>query len=261
MNTVPKVVGIVQARMGSTRLSGKSLLPLADIPSILVLLSRLKRCTRMNELWLATTLASEDDRLADTVAAAGWSVFRGSSDDVLDRFFVLAQLRSADVIVRLTGDCPFHDAKLVDSVVARHMTTDGVRYTSNTIRPTFPDGLDVEVFTISALAEAHLNATDPREREHVTMAIHGLLRPGATRDGLASVENLEDFSSLRWTLDTAADYQYLSVIAKALGAELLHADWEQILDLTKSVSIRTNCPEPSGRNENVLSDIASRPLV
>jgi spore coat polysaccharide biosynthesis protein SpsF (cytidylyltransferase family) len=261
MNGGRKVVGIVQARMGSRRLPGKSLLPLAGTPALLLLLSRLQKCQRLTELWVATTTLPEDDVLADVVETAGWPVFRGESDDVLGRFFALATLRSADVVVRLTGDCPFHDPKLVDLVVDRHLNEDGARYTSNTIDPTFPDGLDVEVFEASALNSAHLNAIDSREREHVTMAIHGLLRPHAHRVGLRSVEHNQDLSSLRWTLDTQSDYEYLCAVAVSLNTDLLGASWEQILVATQLLDDSDHRYLRSGRNEHVLADICATPLV
>src|SRR5262245_66416880 len=140
-----KVVAIVQARMGSTRLPGKVMKPVGGVPMIELLLSRLGRAQEVDEIVLATSEDPRDEPLARHVASLGIRGFRGSENDVLDRYYRAAMEADADAVVRITGDCPLVDPKLVDEIV-RAFKAAAVDYTSNTMPPTFPNGLDVEVF-------------------------------------------------------------------------------------------------------------------
>ena len=211
-----KVLGVIQARSGSTRLPRKVLLPLAGRPAILQMLDRVARCGRLDELWLATSTASADDELASVVEAAGYPVFRGSEDDVLDRFYRLAKARQADLIVRLTGDCPLHDPAVIDEVVDAYLgACPPVSYASNCETPTFPDGLDAEVLSFDLLEQLALGTTHGPDREHVTLGIYRNGRTGAGPLTLC-VRAPADFSHLRWTLDHPEDYAFIQCVYDAL---------------------------------------------
>jgi len=165
-----KILGIVQARISSSRLPGKVLMPLQAKPMILFQLERLQLCKRLDQLVLATSNNSLDDILAEKMSSAGINVFRGDLNDVLHRFNECASHENADVIVRLTGDCPLSDPELVDEAIEAFLDGNW-DYLSNSAKSsqlTVPDGFDVEVFTAALLETACLNAKLSYEREHVT---------------------------------------------------------------------------------------------
>src|SRR4249919_1798097 len=162
-----KVIALVQARMGSTRLPGKVMRPMGGVPMIERLLARLSRARRLDGIWLATSDARADDPLAAHVAALGYPVFRGSEADVLARFHGAAEAAGAGVVVRITGDCPLVDPQLVDAALEDY-ARGGADYLSNVAPPSYPDGLDLEIFSARALATAASEAQAPAEREHVT---------------------------------------------------------------------------------------------
>lgn len=205
------VLGVLQARVSSSRLPGKVLRPLLGAPMIARQIERLRRARRLDALVLATSTDPSDDVLARWAAEAGVPVYRGSLDDVLGRFVAAARPYAPAHVARLTGDCPLADWAVMDTVVARHLAS-GADYTSNTIEPTWPDGLDVEVLTMAALETAAREATAPFEREHVTQFI--VRRPQRFR--LENVRAAEDLSGLRWTVDEPADFELVEAIYAAL---------------------------------------------
>jgi spore coat polysaccharide biosynthesis protein SpsF len=205
------ILGILQARVSSARLPGKVLRPLLGKAMIARQLERLRRARRMDRLVLATSAEPSDDALASLCADEGIDCFRGSLDDVLDRFYRAAQPHHPDAIVRLTGDCPLADPTLIDQLVSFFL--DGsYDYASNCLEPTFPDGLDAEILRMSCLERAWAQATLPSEREHVTAFIHQ--RPDAFR--LGSLTGARDLSALRWTVDEPADFELVTTIYEAL---------------------------------------------
>lgn len=229
-----KVVAIVQARMGSTRLPGKVLLPAAGEPLIVHMMRRVKRCRTFDALWLATSVEPEDDRLDEVVRAAGFSVFRGSEEDVLSRYAEIARREKADLVVRLTGDCPLHDPAVVDEVVAfagAHVRE--YDYVSNALIPSYPDGLDVEVCTRAALDEAHARAVLPVQREHVTPYIHRF-NEGSGPFRVHNVRGVADFSHLRWTLDEPADYEFIQRVYDRLFPISPDFGWLDVIALLTS---------------------------
>jgi glutamate-1-semialdehyde 2,1-aminomutase len=196
-----KIVAIVQARMGSTRFPSKVMQAVNGVPLIGLLLTRLARAARIEEIVLATSENVNNDGLASYVSSLGFSVFRGNETDVLDRYYKAAQQASADVVVRVTGDCPLIDPTLVDTVIAKFIQT-GADYASNIDPPTFPDGLDVEVFTFASLDQAQREAREPQQREHVTPFIRH--SPIFNRVNHAATE---DRSAERWTVDEPDDFE------------------------------------------------------
>jgi glutamate-1-semialdehyde 2,1-aminomutase len=201
-----KTVAIVQARMDSTRFPGKVLKPILGTPLIEILLQRLGRATRVDQIVLATSADPNNDELAAHADKLGITVYRGSEHDVLDRYHAAAALAQADIVVRITGDCPLVDPALVDAAVTA-LRKAGVDYASNTDPPTYPDGLDVEVFTAEALQTAWQEARRPHEREHVTPYLRA---PGRFR--VLGLRNETDLSAQRWTVDEPCDFEVVAAI-------------------------------------------------
>jgi len=202
-----KTVAIVQARMGSTRLPGKVLMDLAGQTVLARVLRRLGRARRIDGMLVATANTAADDVIVQECSRLGVPCFRGSEDDVLDRYYQAGLDAGATAIVRVTSDCPLIEPAIVDQTIQAFF--DGqADYASNVFPRTYPRGLDVEVFTASALARAWREASAPHQREHVTPYFYehsGLFR-------LASFCGLQDYSSFRWTLDTADDLKMIRAI-------------------------------------------------
>jgi spore coat polysaccharide biosynthesis protein SpsF len=217
-------LAVVQARAGSTRLPGKVLMSVAGRPMLAFMLERLAG-THVDRLVVATSTDRRDDAVAEVAAAAGVAVVRGSESDVLARFAMALDTHPADVVVRLTADCPLIDPALVDEVVAARAAA-GADYASNTIVRTYPDGLDVEVLTAGALSTAAAEATDPAEREHVTPFVYR--RPERFR--LVSVVGPEALGHERWTVDTADDLERVRAIVAQLD-DPIGAGWRDILSV------------------------------
>jgi spore coat polysaccharide biosynthesis protein SpsF len=249
-----KVVAIVQARMGSSRLPGKVLMPVLHKPIIVHQLDRIVPSKMINELWLATSEDTSDDPLAAAVERAGYRVFRGSQDDVLERFFHLATRAKADVVVRLTGDCPFHSYEVIDYVVGAFLDAmPKYTYASNVFPPTLPDGLDVEVFSYSVLKKAALECKEPLEREHVTPGIHGQFREPKME--ILNITAPADFSHLRWTLDYQEDFDVVKAVYEALYPTNPMFTWMDVLALmTKDPSLVTH-NQRQQRNETFVEQL------
>ena len=229
MNTVI----IVQARMTSTRLPGKVLLPLGGEPMLARLVERLKRVRRADQIVIATTTNAADDAIVALCDRLGVTCHRGSELDVLSRYAEAARAQQADVVVRITSDCPLIDPALIDDVIARYQAGDA-DCVSNMLPPTWPYGMAVEVFSARALAEAHAEATQPAEREHVTPFLYA--HPQRFR--LHNVASPTDLSGQRWTVDTPEDYALVRrlfdavhpmhpdfTLADLLAAMQAHPDW------------------------------------
>ena len=219
-----QVAVILQARTGSSRLPGKVLADLAGRPMLAFLVERLKRCPVVDLVILATTDSPEDDALASLGETLGLSVCRGSQNDVLSRYALAAEQTEAPVLVRITGDCPFVDPGLLEEMINEFCEQD-IDYFSNCLFPTYPDGLDIEVFTRRSLLLAQAECVDSSEREHVTPWIRS-----CGRFRLAQKQYQDDLSSMRWTVDEPEDLQVIrGVVAHFGGAS--DFSWEQVLEL------------------------------
>lgn len=245
------VTAILQARMGSTRLPGKTLMPIFEGKNALdLMLLRLKRSQRLERIIVATTTEREDDALAECCALANVACFRGDPIDVLDRYYQCAVAFDVrGTLVRLTGDCPLHDPEVVDQTI-NFFTEGGFDYAANTHPPTYPDGLDTEVFSFNALQRAWHNATLITEREHVTYYIY-------THPDEFLIGNLsggEDYSALRWTLDELKDLEFL----KAVYAEFGRADvcWQDVLKLLRQKPELLLINQDIVRNEGLKKSLA-----
>ena len=211
---MPRVVAIIQARMSSTRLPGKVLAPIDGMPAILYMATRARRARTLDDVVVATSVHPSDDPLAEAVGAAGMRAFRGDLDDVLARYALAAEATAAEVIVRLTGDCPLIDPAIIDRVVAA-LVDAGADYASNVDPPTWADGLDVEAFTADALSRAWRDAPPGPAREHVTT----WMREEATGLRRVAVRGVVDSSHLRLTIDHPEDLASVRRLVDAMAAD------------------------------------------
>lgn len=207
------ILAILQARMSSTRLPGKVLRPLCGSPMLLRQIERVRRSARIDRLVVATSDDKTDDVLSDVLEGAGVQVSRGALDDVLGRYVGALQAKGpAEHVVRLTGDCPLADWRVIDAVIDRHLKT-GVDYTANTWgRRTFPKGLDVDIVKSGVLIDAAARASDPYEREHVLPHIYR----HPERYSLQGYDQAAQEGELRWTVDLPADFEFVTAVYEAL---------------------------------------------
>jgi spore coat polysaccharide biosynthesis protein SpsF len=200
-------LAILQARFTSRRLPGKVLMPILGAPMLEHHIARLRRSLRISRLVLATSVDASDDPVAGLARKLGVDCYRGSLEDVLERFHAAAARYRARNIVRLTGDCPLADWEIIDRVIELHELS-GADFASNTIERTYPRGLDVEVFTGAALERAQSEAMSPYEREHVTPYIEDHPEHFSVAN-LAADRNL---SHWRWTVDEPEDFRFVEQV-------------------------------------------------
>ncbi|MGE0118506.1 MAG: NTP transferase domain-containing protein [Dongiaceae bacterium] len=205
------ILGILQARASSRRLPGKVLKPILGRPMLERQIERLRRARRLDGLVVATSTDASDDAIAALCRSLGVECFRGSLDDVLDRFYRAALRHSPRAAVRLTADCPLADPEVIDRLVDLH-AAGGYDYTSNTLVRTYPDGLDAEVVALPCLEAAWREAALPSEREHVTPFIYN--HPQRFR--LGNLAQPTDLSHLRWVVDEPEDLDFITAIYGAL---------------------------------------------
>ncbi len=229
-----KVIAIVQARTGSTRYPQKVFASLADQPLIWHVFDRLSFSKKIDEVLLATTTNKNDDSLEAWATGNNIKVYRGSENNVLERYYEAAKKHHADIIVRITADDPFKDPTIIDAVIDL-ILNEQLDFAYNNNPPSFPEGLDTEVFTFQVLELAHQNARDDFEREHVTQYFYR--NPGLFKHkNFACKENI---SHLRWTLDTPTDYAMAQEVYEHLykeGSIFLMNDILQLLKEYPSIA-------------------------
>ncbi len=242
------IAAIVQARMGSTRLPGKVLADIAGVPMLAWVLKRLAGCQAVDKIMVATSDTVQDDVVAEFCKESGMPCYRGSQDDVLDRYFQAATMVAADAVVRITADCPLLDPEVVDKVVREFLETPGCDYASNTVHYTYPDGLDAEVFTYSALKKAWENARSPLEREHVTTYIKTKEKNGTPAFSVLGVEHEGEKipPGLRWTVDTQEDMEFVRAVYSHFAGQQDEFGFRDVLDLLE------NKPELKALNDTCL---------
>ena len=220
-----RVVAIIQARMGSSRLPGKVLQDLAGSPMLSRVIDRLQRARMLDEVVVATTDEPQDAAIVDYCSQSNVPCFAGSQHDVLDRYYQAATKFNAEAVVRITSDCPLIDSSVVDVVVRKFLASKYTDYVSCIVEPrTFPRGLDTEVFSYEALKTAWQESTDMACREHVTQ--YFLRNP--ERFEVDGVYSYTDRSALRWTVDTAADMQLAEAIYEHFGNDQF--GWREAID-------------------------------
>lgn len=237
------ILAILQARMSSSRLPGKVLAPILGQPMILRHIERLSRVGNIDKLVVATSWDSSDDELTAVLEEARVEVWRGPLDDVFGRFAqVIDQLKPAHV-VRLTADCPLADPGVIDLTIQEHLQS-GADYTSNTNPPTFPDGLDVEVFTVEAFTRLRELLLSKAEREHVTLGF----REASRAFTLHNVAQTVDREDLRWTVDLPADLEFVRWVYHELYEQKPTFGQDEILELLHSNPQRSRTSADATRN-------------
>lgn len=255
--TSPRIVALVQARMGSSRLPGKVLMDIAGRPMLWHVVHRARRATLVHEVVVATSTNQADEAIESFARANGVACYRGSEHDVLDRFYQGARQAGADVIVRVTADCPLLDPTIMDKVIVRYLSGD-VDYVTNTLTETYPDGLDAEVMSFWVLEEAWKEARLPSEREHVTPYVHN-----STRFRVANVEN-RDFpqaGSMRWTVDEPQDLDFVRAVYTRLGAQGQEFGFEDVLRLLEREPQLMDLNKGITRNAGYFRSLANNPPV
>ncbi|KAF0109296.1 MAG: acylneuraminate cytidylyltransferase family protein [Anaerolineaceae bacterium] len=279
---MPRTVAIVQGRMGSSRLPGKVLLDIAGQPMLARVLSRARRARTVDLVAVATTIDPSDDPVAAWCAAHDTPVFRGDVFDVLDRYYQAARQFAAEIIVRLTADCPVIDPELINQTVSlltvhHSLFTDHLNFSCNRLPPpwtrTFPIGLDVEVCTFAALERAWKEARGKHQREHVMPYLyegvvfsgerhplntehgtlyteHCSLDTGLSAHGfrIAQLHHDPDYGSLRWTVDTPEDLELMRRVYAHFGRD--DFSWQDVL------SLQQNQPEMFAVNAAVVHKTA-----
>jgi len=219
---------IIQARMGSTRLPGKVMKTLSGKPALWHVVNRLKYSGKINQIIIATTILPEDNEIEKFCLKENILFSRGSSEDVLLRYYEAAKKFNAEIVIRITSDCPVIDPKILDKMINKFIANQNeIDYLSNSLVRTFPRGLDAEIFSFSVLEKIHFEAKQNYEREHVTPYIYQY--PEIFR--LKNFANEIDYSFHRWTLDTEEDYKLISEIYNNLYKENSIFYFEDVLKL------------------------------
>jgi spore coat polysaccharide biosynthesis protein SpsF (cytidylyltransferase family) len=244
------VLGILQARTTSSRLPGKVLEPILGKPMLSLQLERLFRCNNIDHIVVATSDDGSDDGLENLCVKEGVDCYRGSLDDVLDRFINAAKKYRPQVIVRFTADCPLTDPVLIDEII-EYFLSSNIDYLSNCEPPTYPDGLDVEVFKFNSLEIASREAKLPSEREHVTPFIRN--RPGRFR--VKNYVNKIDRSDFRWTVDEPEDLAFVREVYKQLYVENPRFTTIDILNLLEQYPELNMINNQFNRNEGSKKSI------
>ncbi len=222
------ILCVVQARVSSRRLPGKVLKPLLGKPMILHELERVRRSKFIDKIVLATSQDKSDDALAAVVITNGVELYRGSLEDVLDRYYQCAKLYQPEHVVRITGDCPVIDWRLVDTVIKTHLEEKN-DYTSTSLE--YPDGLDTEVMTFDALKQAWKKAGRISEREHVTLYI----RDHVDEFRCGQVICPQNLNRMRWTVDEPKDFEFIQQVYASLYPVNVDFTMEDILNLMNKV--------------------------
>lgn len=241
-------IAFIQARMSSTRLAEKVLLPLNNKTVLETVYDRVKQSKLIDDIYIVTSIDKSNKKLINFCINKNMNIFIGSEDDVLDRFYQLAKLLKIKNIVRITADCPLIDAEIIDKVIVEHINRHN-DYTSNTIIPTYPDGLDVEIFTFDTLYNTWLNAHLMSEREHVTpyMKNNIIFKK-------YNVENNINLSKYRLTLDQIEDYELIKKIYFFGEDNLLLNEVINIIDNNKLFNLNSHIKRNEGYINSLKND-------
>jgi len=245
MVNLKNIVCIVQARLNSTRLPNKVLLNIGKKPAINHIFERLSQSEEITKLVLATTKNKEDDKLVNHITSLGFDVFRGSEKNVLKRYYDCAKEFNAQLIIRVTGDCPLVDPELTDRMIRKFINSD-TDYVADSIEDTYPDGIGIEVFSFNALNKAYKEAKSNFDKEHVTPYIKNSSEIKKTY-----LPSEVDYSSYRWTLDEKDDYVVLNNIFEHFYPSN-NFSWIEVVALNKEK------PEMFDLNKNIPRDEGSK---
>lgn len=234
------IVAVIQARISSTRLPGKVLKKIEGKTVLEHVINRVQAARKIDNIVVATTVKKEDLEIMKLCANLGISVFCGSEDDVLDRYYQSARLFKAGHIVRITSDCPLIDPQVIDEVIGLYFQKKA-DYATNTIPETYPDGLDTEIFSFKTLQMAWNNAKLFSEREHVTPYI----RKNPNIFKIVNLRSNVNFSSKRWTLDEPEDLEFIKIIYKNLYPK------DSLFGMKKILIFLKKHPEVEKINRNI----------
>ena len=248
---MPKIVTIIQARMGSTRLPEKVLMPILGKPVLWHIVNRLRNVKEINDIIIATSNSKKDDKIEDFCKANHIDCFRGSEEDVLDRFYKAALKYDPDYLIRITGDCPLIDPDLIKQLIAYFIANKfdqcgiatGAGAAQKGFVGRFPDGMDTEIFTMNALRTAWREAVGPLNREHVTPYLWK--QPKRFKIGTLKSKD-KDYSHFRWTLDNNEDYELIKWIYEQLYSLKNNFNMYDVLNLLEKN------PGVMGKNKHLL---------
>lgn len=249
-------IAIIQARLGSSRLPKKVLLDLSGKSILERVVERVKRSSLIDEVIVATTVKEEDIEVLKLCEKFRTLVYRGSENDVLDRYYQAAKQFNAGNVIRVTADCPLIDYRIIDKVIKLHLSSKA-DYTSNILEETYPDGEDVEVFTFSALEKAWGCATLLSEREHVTPYI----RKNGALFKLSNLKNSENLSDKRWTVDEPSDYEFIKLVYDHLYKVDPFFSMEDVLKLLEIQPELEKINQGIIRNEGYLKSLKEDRVV
>ena len=245
------LVAIVQARLNSKRLPQKVLLPLAGIPVIAHVINRLKACKNINQIVLATSDKQSDNKLEDWAIENRINFYRGSLNDVLDRYYNAAKFFKAEAILRITADCPLIDPDTIDELIVRYKST---KLDAYVLSGEFPDGLDCQIFSFRAIEIAWRNAKLKSEREHVGPYIE----KNTDIFKIGEYEKFQGLSHHRWTLDEIQDYKFLNILFDNLYPENEFFSVDEILDFLKNnkefIKINNHIKRNEGYFKSIVND-------
>ena len=250
-----KIIAITQARIGSARLPEKVLKTINGKTLLEIHLRRILKSKLISKLIVATTVENDAEKIVSIADKLGVESFRGSVDDVLERFYLASLADNADYIVRLTSDCPLIDPVEIDRVIEKCFDNE-YDYISNILDPTMPDGMDVEVFKFSALKKAHQEAILKSDREHVTPYIW---RNSSAKSGnifkSLSIKNSDDFSKYRLTVDTIEDFILIKNLIDNLGVDKGWRDYVNYLDKNPElIDINSGYERNEGLKKSLAQD-------
>lgn len=242
MRNKKKVVATIEARMTSTRLPGKVLLEIGGKPALAYMINRIKRSRLVDDIVVATTVNDSDDPIIDLCNKLGCKYFRGSEEDVLLRVLEAAKSVNADIIVELTGDCPFIDPDIIDKVIELYFSGD-YDYASNIVERSFPDGFDTQVFSVQSLEKVSRLTDDPIDRVHVSCYFYNHPQKFKLANLIADQDST--WPDLRLTIDEPADYQLLKLINEKLQ------DRKGMFSVNEVISLLKQEPELVELNKHV----------
>ena len=238
-----KCIAIIQARMGSRRLPGKVMLKLDTENSLEKLIRTCRQVSQLDDVIIATSNSLDDDRIQDFCENIEVPFYRGSEEDVLSRFLDIAHVQKPNLIVRLTGDCPFAKSDLIERAIdlLLHKQLDYV-----CLSPRFAEGVDVEVFTNKCLEKINVLSLNQRLREHVTLALHQNIEAFS----IGKIENPLDDSDIRITLDEPEDFKVIKGLLETIGEDMDRLPYEQLIHKIRKV------PQITKANMHIIRNAA-----
>lgn len=241
------IAAFIQARMASTRLPGKVIKPILGKPMLELQIERVQSCKTIDRVIVVTSTSIEDEQIVNLCNRLNIDVFCGNLENVLDRFYQAARKFKPDHIVRLTGDCPLIDPKVIDGTVRLYLEQK-CDYGTNCMPPTYPDGLDVEIFSFHILGTAWNEATLPSQIEHISV----FFEDQPERFKITNLAHSTDLSSLRWTVDEPEDFEFAKRIFEVLYPAKRLFSMEDILDLLKKKPELASLNRHFVRNEGLI---------